>query len=225
MTDTIDTGLSNGIGVLDTLLVKDGVAQDRELHFARLRHDCKIVLRIDCPEFETQVDKALQSASGIQRLRVVITGGPTDKPLSIPTVPLVTVSLSPVTIPTTPVRCLIVTDYPRIAGMTLENCKRTDYTRAFAARQDALAAGYDDAIITNTAGNIACATTSNLFIEENGALVTPPLSEGVLAGIERGKLIAKGAREEVISLERLMKAEKIYLTNSITGMRLVSTIS
>ena len=31
---------------------------------------------------------------------------------------------------------------PRIAGMALENCKRTDYTRAFAARQDALAAGY-----------------------------------------------------------------------------------
>lgn len=219
MTDTIDSGLSNGLGVLDTALVIDGVIQDRELHFARLRRDCEIVLRVSCPVFEDRIDGILAETSGTQRLRIVISGGSIDKPLALPTAPVVTVSLAPVSIPVAPVRCKIITAYPRIAGMSLENCKRADYTRAFAARQDALAAGYDDAIVTNTQGNIACATTSNVFIEENGILVTPPLSEGVLAGITRGKLVAAGAREDIISVERLMKADAVYLTNSITGKR------
>lgn len=219
MSDDIDSGLANGLGVLDTMLVINGVVQDRALHAARLKHDCKTVLRVPCPEFDAQIDAALKSATGTQRLRVIVSAGVSDKPLAVPTLPVVTVSLSSVTIPTSPVRCKIITDYPRIAGMSLENCKRTDYTRAFAARQDALAAGFEDAIIINTAGNIACATTSNLFIQENGVLVTPPLSEGVLAGIVRGKLIAAGAREDIISIERLMKADAVYLTNSITGQR------
>lgn len=225
MIDDNDSGLTNGLGVIDTLLVKDGVALDRDLHFARLRHDCETVLRVACPAFEEQVNKALKNHSGIGRLRIVISGGVVESPLALPTSPQITVSLTPVTIPTAPVRCKIITAYPRIAGMILENCKRTDYTRAFAARQDALSAGYDDAIIINTLGNIACGTTSNLFIEEDGALITPPLSEGVLAGITRGKMITEGAREEVISVERLMKADKVFLTSSITGMRTVTQIS
>ena len=49
------------------------------------------------------------------------------------------------------------------------------------ARKKARDQGADDAIITNTNGNIACGTTSNVFIEENGQLVTPPLSEWVEA--------------------------------------------
>ena len=219
-----DTGLTNGLGVLDTLLVKGGVALDRELHFTRLRHDCKTVLRVPCPEFEDQVDAALKNSSGTERLRIVITGGVVDKPLTMPTTPQVIISLTPVTIQTTAVRCKIISAYPRIAGMALENCKRTDYTRAFAARQDALSAGYDDAILTNTNGNIACATTSNIFIEENGVLMTPPLAEGVLAGITRSKLISSGAREEIISIERLLKADAVYLTNSITGQRPVHKV-
>lgn len=222
MSDTVDSGLSNGLGVLDTMLVIDGVAQDHALHVARLRHDCETVLRVPCPDFENQIDIALKDASGTQRLRIVISGGVIDKPLALPTAPVVTVSLTPVTIPTTSVHCKIITAYPRIAGMALENCKRTDYSRAFAARQDAQAAGFDDAIITNTNGDVACATTSNVFIEENGVLVTPPLKDGVLAGIIRGKLVATGAREETISIERLLKADGVYLTNSIIGKRIAS---
>jgi len=219
-----DTGLTNGLGVLDTLLVRDGVALDRELHFARLQHDCEAVLRVPCPPFEDQVDATLKISSGTARLRIVITGGVTDTPLALPAAPQVIISLTPVIIPTDPVRCKIISAYPRIAGMALENCKRTDYTRAFAARQDALAAGYDDAILANTHGNISCATTSNIFIIEAGRLITPPLTDGVLAGITRGKIVSRGALEETISIERLMNADAVFLTNSITHLRPVREI-
>lgn len=225
MIDPNDSGLINGLAVFDTMLMIDGIAQDRDLHAARLRHDCRTVLRISCPDFDDQVDEKLRAVSGIHRLRIVISAGVVDKPLSLPTSPAVIVSLTPVAISPMPVSCKVVTTYPRIAGMILENCKRTDYTRAYAARQDALAAGFDDAIITNTHGHIACATTSNLFIEESGTLITPPLSEGVLAGITRARLIAEGAREDIISIERLINADAVYLTNSITGKRKVSSVS
>ncbi len=225
MIEDIDSGLSNGLGVLDTLLVEDGIAKDRDLHFSRLRHDCVTVLRIPCPEFEALADNSIKASSGKARLRIIVSGGPVNRPLDVPTRPVVTISLSPVEIPMNPLQCLILDSYPRIAGMALENSKRTDYTRSYAARQDAITAGYDDAIMTNTYGNIACATTSNIFIVENGVMITPPLSEGVLAGIERGKLVAAGAREERISIERLMKADSVFLTNSITGPRPVYRIN
>ena len=125
----------------------------------------------------------------------------------------------------TPVTCAVVTDYPRIAGCVLENCKRLDYSRSYAARRAAEKMGAQDAILTNTNDNIACGTTSNLFIEENGMLITPPLSDGVLAGTIRRKILEeKNAKEESISIERLKNTNKVFLTNSFTGLRKVEII-
>ena len=112
----------------------------------------------------------------------------------------------------------------RVAGDPLENSKRLDYTRNFAARALAQAIGADDAIMTNSDGNIACGATANLFIEEDGVLITPPLFDGVLAGITRGKMIASGAREEHITKKRLITADKAFLTNSIFGMREITLL-
>lgn len=123
------------------------------------------------------------------------------------------------------VKAAVITDFPRIARAKIENCKRLDYTRSFAARREAQKRGADEAILTNTDGNIACAATSNLFIVENGVWTTPPLSDGVLAGITRATLIGeKQAREESISIPRLMNADEVYICNAMAGLRKVLKI-
>jgi branched-subunit amino acid aminotransferase/4-amino-4-deoxychorismate lyase len=85
----------------------------------------------------------------------------------------------------------------------------------------------DEAILTNTNGDIACAATSNVFIVEKGRWITPPLSDGVLAGITRANILAEklAALEESISPERLRAADEVYLCNSFTGLRKVLLVA
>jgi branched-subunit amino acid aminotransferase/4-amino-4-deoxychorismate lyase len=182
-------------------------------------------------KFEENCLKLLQDnkvTHGFARVRSTVTGGVVKAPLlpAHTATVLIEVAACPAPEKIEPAKCVIVTDFPRIAGCVLENCKRLDYSRSYAARRQAENRGGNEAILTNTDGNIACGTTSNIFIEENGILITPPLSDGVLAGVTRRKLIEeRDVHEESITLERLQGADKIFLTNSFIGLRPVSLVN
>lgn len=226
-----DAGFSNGLAVFDSMLAENGILQDPREHFDRLIHDAGVVLGLSpsfLPLFEQMTQAWLpllgenRLTKGAARIKTIVTGGVTDKPMTITDIPsvFITVAASGPAGNLPPVTCMVVDKHPRIAGSVLENCKRTDYTRAYASRQIAIAHGAEDAIITNTKGDVACGSTSNLFIQEQGVLVTPPLSEGVLAGITRAKILKeRGGREEPISERRMRAADAVYLTNSFFGMR------
>lgn len=226
-----DVGFSNGLAVFDSMLAVDHVLIDAKAHFDRLIHDAEMVLGLNrawIPGFEslTQAWMPLLSENtltqGPARIKTVITGGISSTPVSVSEVPSVIITAvrsGPIdNLP--PLACAVIKDNPRVAGSVLENCKRVDYTRSLVARRAAAKLGADDAILTNTNGMMACGSTSNLFIEEDGKLFTPPLSEGVLAGITRANIIRdKGAIEEPISEKRLRSANHVFLTNSFFGMR------
>lgn len=226
-----DSGFMNGMGVFDTMLAQGGVLVNPDLHFKRLTHDCDVVLGFGetwMPSFAdmTNIWLPLLSQNNLTknfaRIKTIVTGGLSDAPLRISAVPSIVVTATPCNNPANipPAKCIVAHDFPRIAGDVFENCKRLDYTRNFAARRMAQAAGADDAIMLNTNGDIACATTSNIFIEENGTFITPPLSDGVLAGTTRRKILNEGrANEETISINRLYNASNVYLTNSFAPWR------
>lgn len=226
-----DSGFTNALGVFDVMRCEDGIAQDMALHLARLARDAQSVLglTVDIDVFAAAIPDILARndlTKGFTRLRSVITGGVSDAPLTIG-IPTMIMSAARCAAPQTlpPLTCTIVRDYPRIAGCTLENAKCLDYTRAFAARRKAREMGAEDAILLNTNGDVACATTSNLFIVEHGQYITPPLADGVLDGItRRGVLREKQGFEQSISLNRLHEAERIYVCNSPTGLRQVILI-
>lgn len=230
-----DGGFLRGLGVFDTLLGENGIPVKAEEHFARLIDNCETCLlykpglTLDWfRDTATQLMDKTGLSEGHARIRTQITAGITKEMLGKPEKPLVMMMAVPVAIPATPVpvHAYIVEDYPRIANCIFENCKRLDYTRSYFAKHKAAELGGSDAILTNTDGNIACATTSNLFIVENGQFITPPLSDGVLNGITRKAIIQKhGAIEESISKERLLNAENAFLTNSILGIRPVEKIN
>lgn len=222
-----DSGIAGGIGVFDSMLSIDGVPQHGEEHIARVLHDADIVIGQYPQEYDLMVAaRELLARNGLTRgtarIRTVITGGIVKRPLAKPERLTVMISAAPCPPPSAmpPATCAVITDFPRIAGCVLENCKRLDYTRSYAARRMAEKMNADEAILTNTNGNIACAATSNLFIVENSTFITPPLRDGVLDGIIRRHVITdKNAREESIPLERLKAADEIYLTNSFVGLR------
>ncbi len=226
-----DAGFQNALGVFDTMLAHNGVLVDADLHFNRLLHDCDVVLGYGqswIPSFAdmTNIWLPLLSENKLSarfaKIKTIVTGGISDATLKISSIPSILVMAAACQDPTNipPAVCVVVSDFPRIAGDVFENCKRLDYTRNFAARRMAQAAGADEAILTNTDGNIASAATSNIFIEENGNLITPPLSDGALNGTVRLKILNEGrAKQETIAVERLKKADAIYLTNSLSPWR------
>ena len=95
-----------------------------------------------------------------------------------------------------------------------------------AARAASISA--DDALMLNTAGNVACSTVGNIFVLTGDMLTTPALEQGILPGIARAKII-QGAKqiglritESVLASAALAQADAIVLTNSL---RLATPVS
>ncbi len=99
--------------------------------------------------------------------------------------------------------------------------KRLGYLDSIVAVMEAQAAGHDDALLHDTAGHVAEATASNIFVLAEGILRTPPTSCGILAGITRAAVLEIAsaldapATEESIDPDTLSTAEEAFLTSSL----------
>lgn len=95
-----------------------------------------------------------------------------------------------------------------------------NYSNSIFAKLDALNSGFDEAILLNTKGFVAEGPGENVFIVENGSLVTPPLSAHVLGGITRDSVIRiahdKGipCEERDVSKEQLLEADEAFFTGT-----------
>jgi branched-subunit amino acid aminotransferase/4-amino-4-deoxychorismate lyase len=73
----------------------------------------------------------------------------------------------------------------------------------------------------NTRGRPACAAAANLVFRIDGEMVTPPLSEGVLAGTTRTRLLEALPEmvERRLTWAEARKADALVLTNALRGIR------
>ena len=104
----------------------------------------------------------------------------------------------------------------------LKSCNALIY--AMAARQ-ARENRWNDALVCNTAGNIIESTIANIFWIKKGEVYTPPLAEGCVAGIMRRYIMADiPVIGKKLSVEELLLADEVFLTNAIKRIRWVSSI-
>ncbi|MDL1958894.1 MAG: aminodeoxychorismate synthase component I [Deltaproteobacteria bacterium] len=76
-----------------------------------------------------------------------------------------------------------------------------------------------DCVFTNERDELTEGTISNIFLEIDGELVTPPVFSGLLNGTFRQDFMEHGnAREQVLYPDDLKKARSIYLGNSVRGL-------
>ena len=88
----------------------------------------------------------------------------------------------------------------------------------------------NDAILLNPYNRVADATIANVFIIKDGIVKTPGLSEGGINGIMRRYLlnqlpeIAVPVEESMLTMDDLLEADELFLTNSIYGIRWVKQL-
>ncbi len=96
-------------------------------------------------------------------------------------------------------------------------CHKTTHRAVYDAQRRAHPDAWD-VILWNTRGELTETTIGNLVLELDGALVTPARHCGLLNGILRRELLAKGTlREQVLTRDDLARATACWVINALRG--------
>lgn len=115
-----------------------------------------------------------------------------------------------------------VSSWRRIdANALIPDAKGTGaYLNSILARTEAERAGYDEAIMLTSSGFVSEGSGENVFVVRGGAVITPPVADGILDGITRASVIQimRDAGIEVIetSVTRsdLYHADELFLVGT-----------
>jgi branched-subunit amino acid aminotransferase/4-amino-4-deoxychorismate lyase len=106
----------------------------------------------------------------------------------------------------------------------LSRHKTTNFLDNILAKNEAQNLNADEAILLNTAGNIAEGTVTNIFLVKNRQVLTPCIEDGALPGIMRQKVLELchtqniPAQETSLTSKDLEHADEAFLTNSLMGV-------
>ena len=126
--------------------------------------------------------------------------------------------------------CLIVTGYRRSTSCPISSHKTTNLLTSILLKEEAKDKSANEAIVINTDGYVAECVVSNIFMVNNGSVVTPSLDTNILPGITRSTVLdicresGITANEECFKVESLIKAEEVFITNSLMEIMPVSVI-
>ena len=123
------------------------------------------------------------------------------------------------------IRCTI-SSWSRIDSKSLPPQAKcaANYANSILAKTDALAAGYDEAILLTTEGYVAEGSGENIFRVKNGQLYTPTMESGILGGITRASVmqIARDAGvnvvEEDFTREALFTADEVFFSGTAANV-------
>ncbi len=110
------------------------------------------------------------------------------------------------------------------------NCKCNNYLPYTMAALFAQKLKCNDAVVLNTMGNICDSTIANIFLVKDDVVYTPALTEGSVAGVMRQHIIMHLkktgiiCKQQQITVQQLLQADEVFLTNSIYNMRWVKQI-
>jgi aminodeoxychorismate lyase len=119
---------------------------------------------------------------------------------------------------------VIIASFRLPANEALAQFKTCNKLPQVMARAEADAAGAEEALLLNTNGEIVEGSSSNLFWIADGAVCTPPLTSGILAGVTRivvlelCRELGLPSRETGIAPVALRRTEGAFLSLSSWGI-------
>lgn len=89
------------------------------------------------------------------------------------------------------------------------------YINSSLAKDDALAYGFDDAIMLNEQGKVGEGSAANLMMVRNGVLVTPPITADILEGITRRTIFTLATDLNIPIEQRSIDRTELYLADEL----------
>lgn len=234
-----DRGFLLGDGLFETMLARRGRIAFLEAHITRLTAGGNILgiplptspvgLSIAC-EMVLEANDLIEDPRA--SLRITLTRGPGPRGLLPPDNPEPTLMVSAAPSPQPPASMTARLSTPRRNALSpASRLKALPYLDNLLAREEAHARGADEALMLDTSGHLACASTANIFLWEGERLVTPAEECGILPGITRAAIITLAERhgidvaQDLIEPARLAACDGAFLTNSLIGPMPLSHIN
>ncbi|MBK0371176.1 aminotransferase class IV [Flavobacterium agrisoli] len=226
-----------GDGVFETVKITDNKVLFLEDHYFRLMSSMRIV-RMEIPmfftmEFFEEQILSLANEQGIAKgARARITVFRNNGGLYLPTTNNVSYLIQATRLDSPQYETFsnayevdLYKDF-YVTKQLLSSIKSTNkiinITASIYASENAL----DNCLLLNDSKNVIEALQGNLFMVSGNRIVTPPVSEGCLNGVMRKQIIALLKKEshlefaeEMISPFDLQKADELFVTNVIMGIR------
>ena len=104
------------------------------------------------------------------------------------------------------------------------------YINSALAKSEAIANGFDEAIMLSHDGHVSEGSAENIFIVKNGDLITPDPTQNILEGVTRRCAMTIARDQGVNVIERgidrseLYTATEVFLTGSAAGIMPVESI-
>ncbi len=231
----LDRGFLFGDSVYETIRTYGGRPFLVREHLDRLRRSAD---RLGIPhdaapvDIEREIDRTLAAAGNDDSaIRVVLTRGPGpiayDPARSGP--PTVVIYVRPCEdVPAAwrreGVDAAIVTVQRNAVAALDPAIKSSNLLNNYLAWEEARRLGAYEPILLNHAGRLAEGASSNVFLARDRRLLTPPLEDGLLAGITRDLVLRLARREglpvfeESVGPDDLRKADEAFLTSTLKGV-------
>ncbi|MBU4214032.1 MAG: aminotransferase class IV [Actinobacteria bacterium] len=218
-----DRGLTGGLGVYESLAVIDGAPFAVTRHLARLARSAAAVGLAAPDGDELREATALVARTGgwgYGRLRITITSGSSAEARDG-----VTFIVGSTATPVHEVRVVRV-PWVRNDRAALVGVKAISTADNLVAARHAHDQGADEAVLANTRGQLCECTTSNVLVEVDGQILTPPLSSGCLGGVTRELLLEWAVGAGLPVVERTVGYESVLdeVARERAGLAVSSTI-
>lgn len=230
----INDRLLLGEGLFETIKVQEGHPRFPELHWQRLSTAAQwlsIHFTLLKKEWSNLLYATIQKDSLVDGgIKVILSGGIAPRGLLMQGQESQLVVDSFTCTVEKKAVSLLQASWLRDANNLLYQFKTVSYLEAILARREAMQRGADDALFFNTQHHVTEATCANIFLINDGCLITPPQNDGVLPGITRLRILNHCRRlgiehkEQSINLAFLKQAEAVFLTNSIQGIQYVKSL-
>lgn len=231
-----DRGLQYGDGLFETMAAIGGRVRRFDAHLARLGEGCRR-LGMPMPPEGLLADECARALEGMGNgtVKLTVTRGPGPRGYRPPAEPKVTrivQSAAPRprgdTQPPLVVRLCETRlgQNPVLAG--IKHLNRLEQVLACAEWSDP---SVGEGLMLSVDGRLIAATAANVFMVEQGTLVTPAIRDCGVAGVMRQAVLDAaaelGIRASVIDVqpERLMHADEVFLTNAVSGIRPVGELA